>query len=152
MGTHVCELLGFARIHRHVIGTGIFANDHALIDFLLWPDEEAAAFLDSFKRISGAYSAFHRHEHAIAARRNVAFVRCVFLKNMRHDTVTLGAVDQVGFKSDEASGGAYSLDRNCHRKMLHGDDFRLTTSKGLENVSEVFRGNFHIDRLQGLQN
>ena len=49
LASHVGEMLRLARVHRQIVRTGIFADDHSLVDLLLWPDEEAATLLDRYR-------------------------------------------------------------------------------------------------------
>ncbi len=45
-GAHVGEALGFAGVDGDVVFAGVFADDHAFVNFVAWLDHEAAAFLN----------------------------------------------------------------------------------------------------------
>ena len=47
---HVRELFFLAWVDRHVVGTGVFGNDHSLIDVVARFDEHRAALLQAIQR------------------------------------------------------------------------------------------------------
>ncbi len=60
---------------------------------------------------------FHRDEHAVAAARDLALVRAVFLEEMAGDAVALGDVDEIGLEADQAARRDDGLDQDAVRAV-----------------------------------
>ena len=86
--THIGQILGFAGIHHHIGGTGVFANDHACIDVFLWSDEKGSPFLEVFQRVGGGGARLEGDENAVNPGWDFAAVRPVFAEQMGDDTHT----------------------------------------------------------------
>src|SRR4029450_13537535 len=50
----VGELLLLRRVDVHIVGAGVLADDHPLVDLDAWTDEELAALLQGEQRVAGA--------------------------------------------------------------------------------------------------
>ena len=94
---------------------------------------------------------FHRDEHAVVAGRDLAFVRAVFLEEMRHDAVAFGAVDEIGLEADQAARGDDGLHRDAVRLVLHVDDVGFARGEDLQDVAEVFVRNIDVERSRAVR-
>ena len=131
MASHIGQFFRLAGVHRHVVGTGVFANDHSFVNFLLRPDEEPSAHLDCVERVGHAGAAFHGNEDAIVAARNLALVRTVFLEEVAANAVALGEVHEIGLEADDASRGDRGLNEHAVGIVLHVDDLGFAAGEGL---------------------
>jgi hypothetical protein len=151
LGAHIREGFRLAWIHRHVVGAGVFADDHAGVNRVAGADEEAAAFLDVVDGKTGRVARFHGDEHAVKARENFADFRAVFLEQVAHDSFAAGQVDEVGFKTDQAARGDRRFHRDAVGVVVHVGDFTLAIGEILEDVAQLVGGSFHVERFERLE-
>jgi hypothetical protein len=147
-GAHVGELFGLARIDRHVVGAGVFADDHAGVNGLAGADEEAAAFLDIIDREAGGDRPFpSRRARRVAGGDFARFgpyslKRWLMMPSPRvrlTRSVSKPMRPRVGMTAWTETNGV----------VVHVGDFALAVGEVLEDVAELVGGRFDVERSMG---
>src|SRR5438874_6569762 len=144
-------MLGLAWINREIFRPGILAHDHSNIDLFLWADEQSSTLLNIIKCISCAYPCFHGNHDASVTPFDLAFKRCVLAKEMTHHSFAPGQIYQIGFESDQAARRNDRFNGNTIRVMIHADNFALSASERLYDVTDIFIWDLDIQILDRLQ-
>src|SRR3954468_20600484 len=100
LAAHVREVLFLAWIDWQIFRTAVFADDHSLVNLLLWTDEKTAALLDVVQCVGSADPGLHGNHDTTAAASNVAFKRRVFAKQMAHQPLTAGLIHEISLESN----------------------------------------------------
>src|SRR6478752_566246 len=150
-GAHVGELLLLGDVDVHVVGAGVLADDHALVDLGGRVDEERAALLEVDHRVGGDDALAVRDERAARAGRDRAEPRLVVLEHVVGDARAARLGEELGAEDDEASTRHEELHADpagavvghlLHAALAGGHDLR-------DGAEELLRG---VDReaLDGL--
>jgi hypothetical protein len=104
-GTHVGELLFLGDVDVHVVGAGVLADDHALVDLGGGLHEEGAALLQvdhGERRHNTGAVGDHRTVGAVLDRTGP---RLVALGDGCRDAGAAGVREELGAEADQATGG-----------------------------------------------
>ncbi len=142
LGAHVGQLFGFARVDGDVVFAGVFANDHAGVDFVARFHHKASAFLDHIQGISHRFAAFHADKRAVLAGGDLASIWPVFVEEMAHHADATGLIDQVGLEADQAAHGNQRLDTDLLAVMVHVGDLAFAAGEILHDRAHSLFGNF----------
>src|SRR3954449_7005705 len=102
-GAEVGELLGLEGIDLEVLGLGVLADDHALVEHLPGGDEQHAAVFERAQRIGDRWPLLHRDQHAVLAAGNRALVRAVAFEQAVHDAGAAGVGQELAVIADQAA-------------------------------------------------
>ncbi len=102
-GAHVGLLLFLGRVDVHVLGAGVLADDHPLVDLLAGADEERAAVLDADQRVAGGLAAAVGDDRAGWAQAQLARPALPALEDVVHDPGAAGLGEELGAEADQAA-------------------------------------------------
>src|SRR6478735_8028093 len=150
-GAHVGELLLLGNVDVHVVGAGVLADDHALVDLCRRVDEERAALLEVDHGVGGDDALAVGDQGAARTGRDGAEPRLVVLEDVVGDAGATGLGEELGAEADEATAGHEELHADpagpvvghlLHAALASGHDLR-------DGAEELLRG---VDReaLDGL--
>ena len=150
--THVSQIFGFAGVDHHVGGAGIFAHNHARIDIFLRPDEEGAAFLQVIEGVGHGGSRFESDEDAVDPSRNFATESTVFTEEMGDDSHSFGKILEVGFKTNQATGGNSGDEGGVFAIRFHVLDLGFASGKITHDITQRERRDFRIKGFDRFEN
>src|SRR6188474_9901 len=102
-GTHVGLLLLLDRVDVEVLGAGVLADDHPLVDLLAGPDEKRAAILQAEQGVAGALAAPVGDDRAGWAQAQLARPALPALKDVVHDAGAPRLGEELGAQADQAA-------------------------------------------------
>ena len=105
-GAHVGLLLLLDRVDVHVLGAGVLADDHPLVDLLAGADEEGAAVLQADQRVAGGLAAAVGDDRAGGAEAQLAGPALPALEDVVHDAGAAGLGEELGAQADQARAPA----------------------------------------------
>src|SRR6476661_3525682 len=132
-GAHVGELLLLGDVDVHVVGAGVLADDHALVDLGGRVDEERAALLEVDHRVGGDDALAVGDERSARAGRDGAEPRLVVLEDVVGDARSARLGEELGAEADEATAGHEELHADpagavvghlLHAPLAGGHDLR----------------------------
>ena len=88
-----------------VLGAGVLADDHALVDLLAGPDEQRAALLEVEQGERGHRAAAVGHQRAGRARAQLAVPRLPAVEHVVHEPGAARLGEELGAKADQPAGG-----------------------------------------------
>src|SRR6478752_8698985 len=144
-GADVRQLLLLGDVDVHVVGAGVLADDHALVDVGRRVGEEDAALLEVDHGVRGDGAGTVRDERAARARRDGAEPRLVVLEDVVGDARAAGLGEELGAEADEATARHEELHADpagavvghlLHAALAGGHDLR-------DRAEELFGG---VDR------
>src|SRR6478735_8775344 len=153
-GAHVGELLLLGDVDVHVVGAGVLADDHALVDLGGRLDEERAALLEVDHGIGGDDALAVRDERTARAGRDGAEPRLVVLEDVVGDACATGLGEELGTEADEATARHEELHADpagavvghlLHAALAGGHDLRDRAEELLGGVDREA-----LDRLVDL--
>src|SRR5208282_5838502 len=103
--THVAEFFFTAHVDGQVYLTGIFADDHPLVNRLAGSDEEYPALLQMEDRVRRGDALAIGNHRAVGARANRSRPRRVAVEQRVHQAVAAGVFKKAAAKSDQAARG-----------------------------------------------
>ena len=134
MGTHIGQLLCFARIDWDLVFARIFTDNHSFVDLVARLDQQASSLLHHVQRIGNGFAVFHADQRSVFPRSDFATIGAVLVKEMAHHTKAAGHVDKVGFEPDQSAHGDEGLDAD-----LIGIPYRVTIGKKIaDGMVELF--------------
>jgi len=101
--THITYMLLFAGINIHIIFTGIFAYNLALVNLLAGRNIENTTLLTFINTISGSITGFKSYQRASGSARNISFIRSPISKYMVHNAIALSIGQQLVSKTDKTT-------------------------------------------------
>src|SRR6476646_2114154 len=150
-GAHVGELLLLGDVDVHVVGAGVLADDHALVDLGARLGEQRAALLEVDHGVGRDRTGAVGHEGAAGAGGDGAEPRLVVLEDVVGDARAAGLGEELGAEADEATGGYEELHPDPAGAVVgHLLHAALAGSHDLRDRAEVLLGGVDgqaLDRL-----
>ena len=142
---HVRELLLLRRVDVEVVGAGVLADDHPLVDVGARPDDERAAFLEVDEGEGGRLPRAVGDEAAGRSRPELAVPRLEPLEDVVEDAGPARLGEELGAEPDQAAGGDDDVHPHPARAVVD-ERLRPSLAKGeqLRDDAEVLLG--HVDR------
>ena len=109
---HVGQLLLLRRVHVHVVGAGVLADDHALVDLDAGPDEHHSALLQVGQRETRRRPTSVGDERTGRAQPQIADPGCITLEDVVQQAGAARVGQEFGAEADQPS---------CRNDVLHPD-------------------------------
>ena len=150
-GPHVGELLLLRDVDVHVVGAGVLADDHALVDRRAGADEQLAPVLHVGEGVGRRVAGAVGHEDAGLAARDLALPLHPALEQGVHDRGAAGVGQELGADADEAAGGDLELEAHAPRAVVHHlRHLALAQRHLLEHDAHVGLGQVDVEELERL--
>ncbi len=150
-GPHVRELLLLRDVHVHVVGPGVLAHDHPLVDGGPGPDEQLAAVLHVRERVGRRVAAAIGHQHARLAAGDLALPLDPALEDAVHDRRAARVGEQLRADSDQAAGRDREVDAHAAGAVVHHlRHLALAQRHLLEHDAHVGLGQVDAEELERL--
>ncbi len=135
-----------------VVGPGVLADDHALIDLHARLDEERAALLEIPERVGHRVARAVRDENAVAAAFDFAAIGLVGMEDAVHHAGAARVGQELAVIADQAARGAVEDDARLARtRRAHVDHLALAVRDLLDDDAGIFVVDVHRRFLDGFE-
>src|SRR6478609_6707768 len=150
-GAHVGELLLLGDVDVHVVGTGVLADDHALVDLGARLGEQRAALLEVDHGAGRDRTGAVGHEGAAGAGGDGAEPRLVVLEDVVGDARATRLGEELGAEADEAAARHEELHADPAGAVVgHLLHAALAGGHDLRDRAEELLGGVDREALDGL--
>src|SRR6202030_1646717 len=116
---HVRLLFFFGDVHRHVFFAGVFAEDHAFVNFNPGTDEHFAAFLNPPDRVSDGNAGAISYESTRRTHGHIAGIISPAFENGMDQSGAARVGEKLAAQSDQASRWDAELHAHAAGMMVH---------------------------------
>ena len=150
-GPDVGLLLLLGDVDVHVVGAGVLADDHALVDLGGGLDEEHAALLQRRHGVRRRRTGAVGDQRAVVARADLAGPRVVALGDVVGDAGAAGLGEELGAEADQAARGDDEVHPDPAGAVVgHALHAALAGREELGDRAEVLLGGVDGEPLEGL--
>ena len=142
-------MLRFGRVAGHVTPWGVFAHDHAAVDFFARADEELAAVLDHIERVGHGFALLHAYQGTGLAGGDLSAVRAVFEEGVAHHAVAGGHRYEVALEADQSAGGGLGLNGHTGVVVLHIGHLGFALGEVFNHATKLFFEDLDPDLFKG---
>ena len=150
----VRELLFLRRVHVHLVGARVLADDHSLVDLDAGADQHRAPLLQVHQRVGGRHPAPVGHQAAGRARTQLAEPRSPTVEHVVQHSGAARLRHELGTEADETARRNPKVDAHPTGTVVdHLLHAALAQGEELRHDAEIVLGNVdgeQLDRLVAL--